>query len=298
MTICFIVNQKIKRRKSVISKIESEFKDHSIAIHLTSYPKHAEILARDLIEHGYDYMIAVGGDGTLNEVINGILTAPVPTNKLPVLGVFPKGSANDFARSIDVKSSETQLHEMILHKSYHKIDIGKIMRDNDSQPRYFINIAGLGLGPEVVLHMGNSKLLGPKLSYFKAIIQTFTKYKRKAIYCKTENWEWRGNLLQMAVANGKFFGNGICVCPDAVVDDGIFHIALFGELSIKDYLKNLKNLKKGIKITHKDAHYHTAKELRIENLNEGVCDIETDGEYIGSSPATISVVPKAINFLH
>lgn len=297
MTICFIVNQKIKRRNRILRKIEKEFKDHSIAFHLTSYAKHAEILARDLIEHGYKYMIAVGGDGTLNEVINGVLSSPVPTNNLPAIGMLQKGSANDFSRTATNNNSVKHLKELIDNQSFRKIDIGKVVQDKEEQPRFFINIAGLGLGPEVVQHMGNNKRLGPRISYFKSIIETFTKYKRKNITCKTDDWEWRGDLLQMAVGNGKFFGNGICVCPDAKIDDGLFNIALFGELSIMDYLKNLGNLKKGIKISHKDAHYFTAKEIRIENT-KGVCGIETDGEYVGTTPVTISVVPKAINFLH
>lgn len=101
----------------------------------------------------------------------------------------------------------------------------------------------------------------------------------------------------MAIGNGRFFGNSICICPDATIDDGLFHISLFGELTVIDYLKNLKKLKKGIKLDHNDAHYFTSKEVKIENTGNQLCGIEADGEIMGNAPAYISVVPKAIHFI-
>ncbi|MBT8322246.1 MAG: hypothetical protein KJO94_02100 [Eudoraea sp.] len=99
----------------------------------------------------------------------------------------------------------------------------------------------------------------------------------------------------MAVANGRFFGNAICIAPDARLTDEKFQVAIFGDLSILDYLKNLGKLKKGFKINHPHASYHEAHAVLLESKDP--CGIEADGEYVGLAPATLSVLPEAISFL-
>ena len=107
--------------------------------------------------------------------------------------------------------------------------------------------------------------------------------------------EWKGKLLQMAVANGRYFGKAICIAPDAKLTDGQLQVAIFGDLSIWDYLKNLSKLKKGVKINRPQVSYYDAKEVLLESNDS--CGIEADGEYVGLAPATISILPKAIAFL-
>ncbi|MBT8206526.1 MAG: hypothetical protein KJO20_14235 [Eudoraea sp.] len=99
----------------------------------------------------------------------------------------------------------------------------------------------------------------------------------------------------MAVANGRYFGNAICIAPDARLTDGQFQVSIFGDLSIWDYLKNLGKLKKGVKINHPQVSYHEAHEVLLESKDP--CGIEADGEYVGLAPATLSVLPEAISFL-
>ena len=99
-------------------------------------------------------------------------------------------------------------------------------------------------------------------------------------------------LQQLAVANGRYFGHGICIAPDAGITDGHFQVAIFGDLSMWDYLKNIRKLKKGVRIDHPQVQYHNSREVLIESPE--ACGIEADGEYVGLGPATISVVPKAI----
>jgi len=302
MQVTFIVNSKIKKLKRTLTEIGNVFfNDEKIqtTILQTQYAGHASELATECTKNGCDFLIAVGGDGTLNEVLNGILKASIPINSYPILGVLPKGSANDFVRSISIPKDIAQLKQTILNKQTQKIDIGKVeIGSTESTQQYFINIAGLGLGPEVVKIMeGSGKTFGSKATYFSAIIKGFLSYEKRAIKCESEDWSWEGSLLQMAVANGQFFGDGICVSPDALVNDGVFHVSLFGELSLMDYLRNLGNLKKGKKINHKGAHYFTTRKLSITSTETRSCGIETDGEYTGESPITITVVPSAIKFI-
>jgi YegS/Rv2252/BmrU family lipid kinase len=302
MQVTFIVNSKIKKRHRTLNEIGDVFyKDEHIqtTILQSQYAGHSVELATECTKNGSDYLIAVGGDGTLNEVLNGMLNASVPINNYPILGVLPKGSANDFVRTIIPLQNLPQLKKAILNKSARKIDIGKVVLGSTPlRPKYFINIAGLGLGPEVVKIMqGSNKLFGSKASYFSAIIKGFLSYDKRAVKCECEEWSWEGSLLQMAVANGRYFGDGICIAPDASVADGLLHVTLFGELSLMDYLLNLGKLKKGIKINLEGAHYFTTKQLKISSTAIKPSGIETDGEYVGEAPATITVVPNAIKFI-
>lgn len=303
MQITFIVNSKIKKFKSILRDIGDSFygsENLNTTILQTHHAGHASELAKDITQKGCDFLIAVGGDGTINEVLNGMMHASIPINNLPTLGVIPRGSANDFVKTLspNIKSA-AQIKTLILANNQVKIDLGKIeLGKTSSQPKFFINIAGLGLGPEVVKLMeGSSKIFGSKMTYFSSIVRGFLSYKKRTIRCESEGWFWEGQLLQMAVANGKFFGDGICIAPDASVTDGLLQVSLFGEVSLFDYLKNLGRLKKGIKLTHSEAHYFSTKEIRIQSMGNETCGVETDGEYIGESPVTITIIPSAIKMI-
>jgi diacylglycerol kinase family enzyme len=177
-----------------------------------------------------------------------------------------------------------------------KVDLGRILLQQPRETRYFSNIAGVGLGAEVAQNLeGSSSVLGPSFNYYKHILKGFLSYAKKEVRCSSSEWQWTGKLLVMAVANGCYFGNAICIAPDAQLTDGQFQVAIFGDLSLWDYLKNLGKLKKGVKIHHAEVSYRTAKEVLL--TSNDACGIEADGEYVGLLPATISVVPKVIRFL-
>jgi diacylglycerol kinase family enzyme len=181
-------------------------------------------------------------------------------------------------------------------QSIKKIDLGKIVLAKVPEPRYFINIAGVGLGAEVVQKMEQSSgNLNPGFNYFRHIVKGFLQYVKKQVSCRSSTWQWEGRLLLMAVANGRYFGNGICPAPDARLADGQFQVTIFGDLSIWDYLKNLGKLKKGMKIDLPEVTYQKTTEIWIES--KGPCGIEADGEYVGLAPATISILPEAIRVL-
>jgi diacylglycerol kinase (ATP) len=299
MKIVFVVNNKNNRLAKVLPRLDQYCQQTnmgSVQFISTLRKKHAIELAKQATENGCDYMVAVGGDGTLHEVINGMLQSNIPANEYPAIGLLPHGSANDFARTACISNSIEELIELIQSNTTQKIDLGKIIIQQTQETRYFINIAGVGLGPEVVQNLEqSSSVLGPGFNYFKHIIKGFLSYVKKEVSCTSSTWQWKGKLLQMAVANGRYYGNAICTAPDAKLTDGQFQVVIFGDLSIWDYLKNLGNLKKGVKINHPQVKYHDANEVLLESNDS--CGIEADGEYVGLAPATISVLPKAICFL-
>ena len=299
MNIVFIVNNKNNRLAKVLPRLDQycqEAKLGSVQFLSTLWKKHAIALAKQATVKGCDYMVAVGGDGTLHEVINGMLRAKIPTNYYPAIGLLPYGSANDFARTAGISNSIEDLIALIKANTTQKIDLGKIIIQQTQETRYFINIAGVGLGAEVAQNLErSSSVLGPGFNYYKHIIKGFLSYVKKEVSCTSSTWQWEGKLLQMAVANGRYFGNAICIAPDAKLTDGQFQLAIFGDLSLWDYLKNFGNLKKGVRINLPQVSYHTANEVLLESKDS--CGIEADGEYVGLAPATISVLPKVIRFL-
>lgn len=299
MKIVFIVNSKNNRAVKMLPGLERRFRQMNpdpVQFLATERKKHAIDLARQSAENGCDYMIAVGGDGTLHEVINGLLQSSLPSHKYPAIGLLPCGSANDFARTAHVSDSMEDLVHLIKTHTTQKIDLGQILLKQTGEVRYFINIAGAGLGGEVVQKMEQSSgMLGPGLSYFWHIFTGFLRYVKKEVSCTSSDEQWKGRLLQMAVANGRCFGNALCVAPDARLTDGLFQVTIFGDLSVWDYLKNLGKLKKGVRIKHPQITYQNAEEVWLES--KVPCPIEADGEYVGRTPATLRVLPEAICFL-
>jgi diacylglycerol kinase (ATP) len=299
MKIVFVVNNKNNRLAKVLPRLDQYCQQTnmgSVQFISTLRKKHAIELAKQATENGCDYMVAVGGDGTLHELINGMLQAKIPANEYPAIGLLPNGSANDFARTARISNSIEELIALIQSNTTQKIDLGKIIIQQTQETRYFINIAGVGLGSEVAQNLEqSSSVLGPGFNYFKHIIKGFLSYVKKEVSCTSSTWQWKGKLLQMAVANGRYFANAICIAPDAKLTDGQFQVAIFGDLSIWDYLKNFGNLKKGVKINLPQVSYHDANEVLL--VSNDSCGIEADGEYVGLAPATISVLPKAISFL-
>ncbi|MBD0852066.1 diacylglycerol/lipid kinase family protein [Maribacter arenosus] len=299
MNIVFIVNNKNNRLAKMLPRLEhycQQAKLGRVQFMSTLRRKHAIELAKQAAEDGCEYLVAVGGDGTLHEVINGVLQSNIPASEYPAVGLLPYGSANDFARTAGISNSIEDLFALMRSNTTQKVDLGKIVLQQPQETRYFSNIAGVGLGAKVAQQLeGSSSVLGPSFNYYKHILKGFLRYTKKEVRCTSDTWEWQGKLLVMAVANGRYFGNAICIAPDAQLTDGRFQIAIFGDLSLWDYLKNLGKLKKGVKINLPQVSYHTAKE--VELTSNDPCGIEADGEYVGLLPATISIVPKAIRFL-
>ena len=299
MKIVFVVNNRGNRLDKVLHRLDQYFQDlnHENVYFISTLRKgHAVDMAKQVTIDGCDYLIAVGGDGTLHEVINGVMLAKIPTNNYPAIGLLPYGSANDFARTINASNNIDELFQLIHNHTVKKINLGKITLYESREERYFINIVGVGLSGEVVHLLESSKsFLGPAVNYFSCIIKGFFNYEKKNLECKGDNWSWQGSLLQLVVANGRYYGNGICIAPDADPGSGEFQVSIFGDLDIWDYLKNLGNLKKGKRLKLSEVSYYNSKEVTIKGRDSG--GVEADGEFVGHTPVKITMLPKAINFL-
>jgi len=254
-------------------------------------------LASKAVTQSYDAIVAAGGDGTLNQVLNGMLQEHEQSNHLPVLGLIPLGSGNDFARTMGVRSDINSLKKMLTDFTYRPVDLGKIMFiESGEKPRYFINIADVGMGPYVVQRLLSSdRIFGSLVAYYTAIIKTFFTYRPFALHMSTPLWKWSGVIRSVAIANGKFFGNGIGIAPDAKPDDGLFSCFIAGKISVIDFILQNGRLRKGKRPIHKEIQYRETDSVTLRA--DETQPIEADGELVGKLPVTIDVLRKRVKFL-
>lgn len=294
--IAFILHGKLRANNHLVSKIRSVFPaNYELSFSYTEYSGHGIELANNIAGSNADYIIAITGDGTFNEVINGVMLSQ---NKKVKLGLLPHGTGNDFARMLGLTDNISVLKKLIESNSIKKVDVGLANFKNvngENASRYFINISDVGLGGFIAKKLsGSSKWLGATLTFQWAIVSTFFTYKHQFMKIKTDDSLYEGKILSYIIANGKYFGGGLGIAPDAKPDDGLLEIVLATEISLWDYLKNLNKIRASQKVDHPKMNYLRAKEIFVETENQ---PIDMDGEFIGYSPMKISIVPNAIQML-
>jgi YegS/Rv2252/BmrU family lipid kinase len=284
-------------RESIVHCFRSEFQ---VEIRKSTLENSFQKLTTNAINKGVDYLILVGGDGSVNEGVNGYFDANQELRKKIILGVYPAGSGNDFSKSLGVGNDLEQLLFLVKNDSFKKIDVGLMHFNNvDNTPgkRYFINIADIGIGGYVANKISDSKKrLGGEFTYTKALIQSFFRYKKQKVQLTSKDYNWTGKMLSICMANGKYFGSGMCIAPDAKLSDGKMQLVVIGEVSLYDYLKNIPKIKKGHKVIHTEVKYASAEKCEITAI-DNPCPIDMDGEYIGTTPLKIEVLSNQLKML-
>ena len=284
-------------RESIVHCFRSEFQ---VEIRKSTLENSFQELTTNAINKGVDYLILVGGDGSVNEGVNGYFDADSELRKKVILGVYPAGSGNDFSKSLGVGNDLEQLLLLVKNDSFKKIDVGLMHFNNvDNTPgkRYFINIADIGIGGYVANKISDSKKrLGGEFTYTKALIQSFFRYKKQKVQLTSKDYNWSGKMMSICMANGKYFGSGMCIAPDAKLSDGKMQLVIIGEVSLYDYLKNIPKIKKGHKVIHKEIEYSFAEKCEIVAV-DSPCPIDMDGEYVGTTPLKAEILPSQIRML-
>ena len=299
--IHFVINGRFKHTERTIKEIEDAFGDEFLVwVSVTNGNGHAIELSRNAVLSGTNYLIAAGGDGTMSEVINGIMQVERSKRDNLIVGLYPFGSGNDFARTLKLSKKLSDLRKLIQNNSTNMIDIGKLEYKNmkgEDAVRFFNNITDIGLGAEVAKRVNEGKkIYGPNFDFFKATVLGFLNYKRKQLKIESENFNWSGRLLILCLANGKYFGSGLGIAPQAKVNDGKISITLAADVSLWDYLKNLARIRKCLPVDHPQIIYKEVENCSIEPIGKE-CLIEADGEMIGKIPLTVSMLHKEIKFL-
>lgn len=290
----FIINGARRLTATAQKAIDRCKADERLEVHLlkTEKAKDAIQLAHRCVEEKFDVVIAVGGDGTLNEVLNGIMLSKT---KRPILGVLPNGTGNDFVRGTDLDLCVDELPAAILSSRTVDMDVAKV--SSATGVRYFINIADIGFGGKVVQVLDKQRrFIGGKASYAIAILRAFMGYRRPELEITADAFKYKGSVLMVAICNGSIFGDGLTINPYARMNDGKLNVTLLGKVTLFDYVKNLSNLKSGKEIQHPEAQYLETTEISIR-IMQGDAVGEMDGEYFSEGNCTIGVLPSEIKLL-
>ncbi len=298
-----IVNPNAGRRKgekdwdkisSLLSQEEISFK----AV-FTESPRHAIEIAGSHIEMGYKKLIVVGGDGTMNEVVNGIFRQKrYPTTEIS-LGMITVGTGNDWGRMFSIPHDYAGAIATIKMNNGFIQDAGVVRFHNgeDMKKRYFVNIAGIGFDALVVSKTNKLKEAGKggPLAYFKSILTSLLKYKHTNTTIRIDSKEIKNSIFNISIGICKYNGGGMMQLPEAVPDDGLFDITVINKIKKHDVVLNLKRLYNGTISRHPMVETYRGKSIYIDSTP--VIHLETDGESLGHSPFTFDIIPRSIRVL-
>jgi diacylglycerol kinase (ATP) len=261
----------------------------------TVYPGHAIELAQQAGEQGYDMVIAMGGDGTIHEVINGLMK--VSEKKRPVLGVVPVGSGNDFAHGLNASRTPTEALICALDGEASTVDLG-LMTDEHGRKEYFDNTLGIGFGAVVTIRSHKLPILRGFLMYLTAVIQTIIlDHNPMAMQIETDDQKWEQSVIYLVICNGPREGGGFLIAPDAKIDDGLFHYAMITNVSRAMMFRIVPEVMKGTHGRFKQVRMGTCKKFTL--LADRPLYIHADGE-IFSGPGTdlrkvsFEILPKTL----
>jgi len=248
-------------------------------------------LARAAVDAGAKLVVAVGGDGTLNEVANGVVGGNAD------LATIPLGTGMDFVRTHGIPRRFDDAVRVALEGETRTIDAGRVRYRTwagEDAERYFANVGSVGMSGAVA-HRANgmSKALGGKVTFFYALTRVFLAWQNTEVAVALDGGvERHGRMHDVIVANGRWHGGGMFLAPDAEPDDGLFEVVLIGDIGKADFLTTAPKIYKGGHVHHRKVE--VLRSTRVEVTAPSTLPIELDGEQVGTTPATFEIVPGAL----
>jgi diacylglycerol kinase (ATP) len=263
---------------------------------LTEAPHHATELASEAVNEGCELIVSVGGDGTLHEIVNGIVTTN--SSKNIKLGIVSTGTGSDYARTFNKSTDYMEACKLLLHPAYMLVDLGLVECTSNGEPvhRYFLNFAGLGFDVDIVLATTiKYKKLGRMSSYLMGLLSTFIVYKNKTMKLVMDGTIEDRKICTILMGIGKYGGGGMLTTPLAEIDDGLFDVLMVGDLSKPDLLWSLPRIYKGTHLTHPKVILKKLKEIEVHPQEQMF--VQADGEIVGEAPAHFKMIPSALNII-
>ena len=270
----------------------------SFELHRTTAVGDATRAVRTALADGYRSVVVVGGDGTLNEVVNGFFDADgTPIGGDATLGLLPSGTGGDFRRAAGIPANPGAAAQLIASGLTRRIDLGRI--DFAAGPsRFFVNIADCGMGGEVAARVNRSThkrggVLGSAM-FLAASVSTLLSYEPRIARVDVDGLRIEREVRSVVVANGRYFGGGMHIAPGAELDDGRFDVVIVAETGRTRALTAAPSLYRGRHITRREVEVHRARVVQVS------CDgapmlFDVEGEQIGTTPATLTCVSGAIS---
>ena len=289
---------------SIWAKTASDFATHfgPFSVEFTRSAGDGKRIALEAASAGRKLIIACGGDGTINEVANGILESKQPAE----LGILPSGTGGDFRRTLDIPIFSAEAAKYLQKGATKTIDVGRatfVNRAGETVSRYFLGIASFGLSTSVIEKVKKDKpfewlpfrgLSGRATFAWSTLQKTLEMQYTKARVRIDENREREIKVVNFIVANARYFGGGMKIAPEAKLDDGLFDVVMIGEISSAKILANSYKLYAGTHLDVSEVHHTHGKQLTIKPLNNEIVPLEIDGELPGRLPATFEIVSNAL----
>lgn len=284
--------------KSVQATVESTL--GPVDVRLTDAPNHAAALTREALQTGADLVVAVGGDGTFNEVVNGYLSEGLPLNPNASLAFCPAGTGSDFRRSAGIPRSPLDAVRAVAKAPVRNFDacgLRVTTPDGDAITRYFANVASFGVGGDVCLAAKRNVFtaVNGRAAFLWATAKTLLRYRAKDI-CLTLDDKDPGpslRVMQVALGNGAYHGGGMNVCPLASLESGCIDVTVIRETGFLDFLRSIRLLYSGNILSHANCSHYRVNSVKATS-NDPV-SVEVDGEAVGRLPCTAWVLPGVLS---
>jgi YegS/Rv2252/BmrU family lipid kinase len=284
------------------TRISDLFRKNEIDVEpvFTERKGHAIILTRDLISRGCRKIISVGGDGTLNEVVNGIFTQEHCPPGDVIISMIPVGTGNDWGRMFGIPLVYEGAVQVVKEEKLMLHDIGTVTyyTGDQKERRYFINIAGLGFESVVVKKTNRQKDRGKsgKAIYFYNLLSSLVTYRNTPVEITIDEKKSQVRIFSINVGNGRYCGGGMRQTPEAVPDDGLLDITIIKEIGRFEIIKSLKLLYDGTILSHPKVDGYRSNNLMVRS--ETPLWIEADGESLGHTPAEFGIIPSVIKIVY
>jgi diacylglycerol kinase (ATP) len=239
---------------------------------------------------GAELLVAVGGDGTLNEVVNGLVEGDGAE-----LALIPRGTGADFARTFAIPSRLEDAVRVALAGRTRAIDLGRATYrswQGREEQAYFANIASVGMSGAVARRVNEAGRGWAKLSYLSATLAVFARWRSCRLRVRVDDEARAGVMQDVIVANGRYFAGGMRICPQAEPDDGLLDCLLIGDVSKGELLRALPKLYRGSHLPHPKGELLRGRLVSIEA--EEPLPVQLDGEQPGTTPVRFEVVPGAL----
>ncbi|MEP6901944.1 MAG: diacylglycerol kinase family protein [Actinomycetota bacterium] len=282
----------------------SDFRAHFGAFQVAFTKKHGDGISLALrgARQGRKFIIACGGDGTINEVANGILQSGADIE----FGILPSGTGGDFRRTIGIPNDTREAGVALRDGVTKQIDVGKITflnHDGVQVSRFFLNVASFGLSASIIERVKTSTkldwlphdILRGKTSFALSALQEVLGLNFDTVRVKFDEAEEKSlNTINFCVCNSRYFGGGMKIAPDAVINDGFFDVVNIGDIKTAKILLNGYKLYGGSHLDLKEVNATLARKVEVSTINNEEIHIEVDGELPGKLPAVFEIVPNAL----
>jgi YegS/Rv2252/BmrU family lipid kinase len=235
-------------------------------------------------------VVAVGGDGTVNEVANGLLLG----GGTCALGVIPAGRGSDFARTLRVSRNVAEAITAFGKRTARRVDVGRVDYA-DGTSRFFVNAAGLGFDGTVAEIATATRLPGSTLPYLHGVIGAILRYRNVPVTIEADGRRATGRACSVIVSNTPFVGGGMKLAPSADIADGLLDLAVLGDLTKLDLIRNVPKVYRGTHVDDPKFTHSLVRRVRIETTSPIL--VQLDGELAGHPPVTFSVEPGALTVM-